>query len=97
MTKEHLLAFAVTIGPFALLLGYMLHLHWLENRRGGASEYHKREIRELSVMLGQEPPANLDDMSWIQALKEAIWLERRLRLQQQSNEIRRQMGDKNYA
>ena len=81
MTKAHVLAVAVTIGPFALLLGYMLYLHWLETRRGGASEYQKREIRELSVMLGQEPPKDLDDMSWIQALKETTWLERRLRLQ----------------
>ena len=54
-------------------------VEWLENRPGGASEYHVRRIKELCKKLGEKPIRDPATLSYNEAMAMCDRLENRLR------------------
>ena len=57
-------------------------VEWLENRPGGASEYHVRRIKEMCKELGEKPICDPATLSWNEAMDECSRLENRVRPRQ---------------
>ena len=72
-----LVVIAVLI-PISPLL-FAGRIEWLENRPGGAHEYHVRRIKELCDELGEKPKRDPETLSWRKAQRECIWLEDRVK------------------
>lgn len=72
-----LVAVAVLIPVSPLLFAGWIE--WLENRTGGAHEYHVRRIKELSSELGEKPKRDPAALSWKKAQWKCLWLEDRVR------------------
>ncbi len=56
MTIEGVGLVAISLCILLSPLLYACYLEWLENRRGGASDWHKARIRDPCAQLGQKPP-----------------------------------------
>ena len=77
------------IGPLVLIapLLYAGWLEWLENRPGGAGDYHVRRINELRKELGRQPLHDPATLSWKRAMWEVIHLEDSLELKQKHERL----------
>ncbi|MDE0250951.1 MAG: hypothetical protein OXK72_08120 [Gammaproteobacteria bacterium] len=71
-TNLALVAIAVLISISPLLFAGWIE--WLENRPGGAHEYHVRRIKELCNELGEKPKCDPVTLSWRKAEWECIRL-----------------------
>ena len=69
MDVGDLLAVLVATIPFWGIIPLAFWMHWKENRKGGITDRHVREIRKLSAALGRDPPSNLATMSWEQGVR----------------------------
>ncbi len=54
-------------------------VEWLENRPGGASEYHVHRIKEMCKELGEKPIRDPATLSWNEATDECSRLKNRVR------------------
>ena len=70
--------------PALIVLSPILLGGWverLENRPGGASEYHVRRIKEMCKELGEKPIRDPATLSWNEAMDECSQLKNRVRPQ----------------
>ena len=88
MTFENI---ALAMIPVLVLMAPLLYagwLEWLENRPGGATDYHVRRINELCKKLDRQPLHDPATLSWKQAVWEMIHMEDSLERKQELERLR---------